>query len=56
MDKDSVAHQMNRGMFLAPDLENDEEDDPLLAQAEQNAQDEADHAEEVQKTGKNDQR
>jgi hypothetical protein len=48
MDNDSVAHQMNRGMFLAPDLEQDEEDDPLVEQAERNVEDAAEHAEEVE--------
>ena len=46
MDNDSVAKQMNRGLFLAPDLELDEDDDPLLEQARENVDDEVDEIEE----------
>lgn len=46
MDNDSVAKQMNRGLFLAPDLDNDEDDDPLLEQARENVDDDAAEIEE----------
>ena len=48
MDKDSesVADAMNRGMFLAPDLIGEDEEDPLLEQAEENVQDDFERAEE----------
>lgn len=46
MDNDSVAKQMNRGLFLAPDLDNDEDDDPLLEQARDNVDAEVDEIEE----------
>ncbi len=46
MDNDSVAKQMNRGLFLAPDLDNDEDDDPLLEQARENVDDDVDEIEE----------
>lgn len=36
MDNDSVAKQINRGLYLAPDLDLDEDDDPLLEQAREN--------------------
>jgi len=48
MEKDeneSVADQMNRGLFLAPDLIGEDEDDPLLEQAEENVDAEADEIE-----------
>ena len=37
---------MNRGLFLAPDLDNDEDDDPLLEQARENVDDDVDEIEE----------
>ncbi|HEY1727505.1 MAG TPA: hypothetical protein VGG22_03880 [Candidatus Baltobacteraceae bacterium] len=37
---------MNRGLFLAPDLELDEDDDPLLEQARENVDEEVDEIEE----------
>ena len=46
MDNDSVAKQMNRGLFLAPDLDSDEDDDPLLEQARENVDAEVDEIEE----------
>ncbi len=46
MDNDSVAKQMNRGLFLAPDLDNDEDDDPFLEQARENVDDDVDEIEE----------
>jgi hypothetical protein len=46
VDNDSVAKQMNRGLFLAPDLDNDEDDDPLLEQARDNVDAEVDEIEE----------
>jgi hypothetical protein len=46
VDNDSVAKQMNRGLFLAPDLDNDEDDDPLLEQARENVDDDVDEIEE----------
>jgi len=46
VDNDSVAKQMNRGLFLAPDLDNDEDDDPLLEQARENVDDDAAEIEE----------
>jgi hypothetical protein len=46
VDNDSVAKQINRGLFLAPDLDNDEDDDPLLEQARDNVDEEADEIEE----------
>jgi len=36
VDNDSVAKQINRGLYLAPDLDLDEDDDPLLEQAREN--------------------
>jgi len=41
MENDSVADQMNRALFLAPDEIDEDEEDPLLAQAEENVEDEA---------------
>jgi DNA-directed RNA polymerase subunit K/omega len=46
VDNDSVAKQMNRGLFLAPDLDEDEDDDPLLEQARENVADDVDEIEE----------
>jgi DNA-directed RNA polymerase subunit K/omega len=46
VDNDSVAKQMNRGLFLAPDLDNDEDDDPLLEQARENVDDDVAEIEE----------
>jgi len=46
VDNDSVAKQMNRGLFLAPDLDSDEDDDPLLEQARENVDAEVDEIEE----------
>jgi hypothetical protein len=46
VDNDSVAKQMNRGLFLAPDLDNDEDDDPLLEQARENVDDDVEEIEE----------
>jgi hypothetical protein len=46
VDNDSVAKQMNRGLYLAPDLELDEDDDPLLEQARDNVDAEVDEIEE----------
>jgi hypothetical protein len=37
---------MNRGLFLAPDLDNDEDDDPLLEQARENVDDDVAEIEE----------
>ena len=46
-DHDSVAEQMNRDLFLAPELiDEDEDEDPLLEQARQNVEEEAEEAEE----------
>jgi len=45
VDNDSVAKQINRGLFLAPDLDNDEDDDPLLEQARENVDEEVDEIE-----------
>jgi len=45
MKDDSVAEQMNRGMFLAPSLiESDGDDSPLLAQAKRNVEATAERA------------
>jgi hypothetical protein len=46
VDNDSVAKQMNRGLYLAPDLDNDEDDDPLLEQARENVDDDVEEIEE----------
>jgi hypothetical protein len=43
--EDSVADQMNSGLFLAPDLVGEYETDPLLAQAMQNVDDTVDEIE-----------
>jgi hypothetical protein len=45
-DSESVADAMNRGMFLAPDLIGEGDEDPLLEQAEKNAEDDFVRAEE----------
>jgi hypothetical protein len=49
MDKDSesVAHEMTRDLFLAPELldEDDEAEDPLLEQARENVADDVDEIE-----------
>ena len=47
MDKDSesVADAMNRGLFLAPDLIGEGEDDLLLEQAQENVEEDFDTAE-----------
>jgi hypothetical protein len=45
MKDDSVAEQMNRGMFLAPSLiDGDGEESPLLAQAKRNVEATAERA------------
>lgn len=52
MDRDrnseSVAHEMNRDLYLAPELDDEDEeaDDPLLEQARENVDDDADEIEE----------
>jgi len=43
-DDDSVAEQMNRGMFLAPNLINGNSDSPLLEQAKRNVEATAERA------------
>jgi len=47
-ESDSVAKEMNRELFLAPELVEDEDDDedPLLDQARENVAEEVDEAEE----------
>ncbi|MBV8423629.1 MAG: hypothetical protein JO349_00445 [Candidatus Eremiobacteraeota bacterium] len=45
-ENESVADQMNRGLFLAPDLIGEDEDDPLLEQAEANVEETVEEAEE----------
>ncbi len=43
-DDDSVAEQMNRGMFLAPNLIDGNSDSPLLEQAKRNVEATAERA------------
>lgn len=45
-DNESVADEMNRELYLAPDLIGEDEDDPLLEQAEENVDETVDEAEE----------
>lgn len=45
-DNESVADQMNRGLFLAPDLVGEGEDDPLLEEAEENVEETVEESEE----------
>ena len=45
MDND-VAKEMNRELFLAPELIDDEDEDPLLEQARENVADDVEEAEE----------
>lgn len=45
-DRDSVADEMNRELFLAPELiDEDDDEDVLLEQARENVDDEVDEAE-----------
>ncbi len=46
-DNDSVANQMNRGMYLAPSLidDNDDDESPLLKQARSEVADIAERSE-----------
>jgi hypothetical protein len=43
-DDDSVAEQMNRGLFLAPNLIDGNSDSPLLEQAKRNVEATAERA------------
>ncbi|HEY1727640.1 MAG TPA: hypothetical protein VGG22_04625 [Candidatus Baltobacteraceae bacterium] len=43
-DEDSVAEQMNRGLFLAPNLIDGNSDSPLLEQAKRNVEATAERA------------
>lgn len=45
-DSDSVAKEMNRELFLAPELDEDEDEDPLLEQSRENVEEEVEEAEE----------
>jgi len=51
-DTESVAGQMNRDLYLAPDLIGEGEDDPLLEQAKENVEDDVERNEKRDKARK----